>query len=64
MQFLKESESIVSDTADHLEHFKPLLEGDTCKERLLVSGIGLNVRIMSLKCTQCRLKEPGMTHAF
>lgn len=52
------------DTSDHLEHFKPLLEGDTGKGRLLVSGLGLNLRIMSLKCTQCRLKEAAMTHAF
>lgn len=63
-QIMKESESIVFDTTDHLEHFKPLSEGDTCKERLLVSGLGLNLRIMSLKCIQCCLREAGMTHAF
>lgn len=64
MQFIKESDLIVFDTTDHLEHFKLLSEGDTCKERLLVSGLGQNLRIMSLKCTQCCLKEAGMTHAF
>lgn len=63
-QFIKESDSIVFDTTDHLEHFKPPSKEDTCKERLLVSGLGLKLRIMSLKCTQCLLKEAGMTHAF
>lgn len=53
------------DTIDDLEHFKPLSEEeDTCNARLIVSGLGLDVRIMSLKCTQCRLKQAGMTHAF
>lgn len=63
MQFIKESESIVIDTTDYLEHFKPLSEEDTCKKRLLVSRLRRNLQIMSLKCTQCRLKEAGMTLA-
>jgi len=45
---MEASVSVLLDTADRLEHFKPNSDGDTCKERLLMSRPWLHQQIMSL----------------